>query len=183
MRSPFLAVAFAAAVAAAPVHAQTASSVQAPGGYAPMQAPCVRQGDGSCIPIGPVAPMPTTQGPLAAALSTPLAGTVTASTVNPISGAAGYANGTAVIGPMTPQLGRDIGLKLWTTNIAGFSCQMVDSIDGGVTKLPLTIFDTATGGPYTVPVNSVITNETVTGTQVYLLCSVTSGTLNYVVAQ
>jgi hypothetical protein len=183
MRYLLLPAALALALSGVPVHAQTASSVQAPGGYAPMQAPCVRQSDGSCVPVSPVAPLPTAQGPLAAAVSTPLAGTVTTTTVDPSSGAAGFANGSAVIGPLTPQLGRDIGLKLWTTNNAGFSCQMADSIDGGTTKLPLTIFDTATGGPYTAPVNSIITNETIANTQVYLLCTVTSGTLNYVVAQ
>lgn len=183
MRNLFLAGALMLIVGVMPAHAQTASSVQAPGGYAPMQAPCIRQTDGSCVPVSPIAPLPTAQGPLAAAVSTPLAGTVTATTVNPSSGGAGFASGSAVIGPMTPQLGRDIGLKLWTANNAGFSCQMADSIDGGATKLPLTIFDTATGGPYTMPVNSIITNETIANTQVYLLCTVTSGTLNYVVAQ
>ncbi|WP_267387631.1 hypothetical protein [Sphingomonas sp. GC_Shp_3] len=175
--------ALALPLSGAPAHAQTASSVQAPGGFAPMQAPCVRQSDGSCVPVSPVAPWPITQGPLAAAISTPLAGTVTSGTVTPSSGAAGFANGSAVIGPLTPQLGRDVGLKLWTTNNAAYSCQLVDSIDGGATKLPLTIFDAATGGPYTGPVNSIITNETIANTQVYLLCTVASGTLNYVVAQ
>lgn len=183
MRNLFLAGVVAFALSGAPGHAQTASSVQAPGGYAPMQAPCVRQSDGSCVPVSPIAPWPITQGPLAAAVSTPLAGTVTSGAVNPSSGAAGFANGSALIGPMAPQLGRDIGLKLWTTNNAGYSCQMVDSIDGGTTKLPLTIFDAATGGPYTGPVNSIVTNETIANTQVYLSCTVTSGTLNYVVAQ
>jgi hypothetical protein len=183
MRNLFLVGAAALALFGAPASAQTASSVQAPGGYAPMQAPCVRQGDGSCVPISPISPLPTAQGPLAAASSTPLAGTVTASTVNPTSGAAGFASGAAVIGPMAPQLGRDISLKLWTTNNAAFSCQMVDSIDGGATKLPLTIYDSAIGGPYTVPVNSVVLNETVAGAQVYLLCTITGGTLNYVVTQ
>lgn len=183
MRNLFRAGALVLALTDMPGHAQTASSVQAPGGYAPMQAPCVRQSDGGCVPVSPVAPLPTAQGPLAAAVSIPLAGTVTSSAVNPSSGAAAFMNGGAVIGPMAPQLGRDIGLKLWTANTAAFSCQLVDSIDGGITKLPLTIFDTATGGPYTVPINSIITTETIANTQVYLLCTVTSGTLSYVVAQ
>ncbi len=36
----------------------TGSSVQFPGGYAPGSAPCVRQFDGSCVPVGPAAPLP-----------------------------------------------------------------------------------------------------------------------------
>ena len=36
----------------------TGSSVQFPGGYAPGSAPCVRQPDGSCVPVGPAAPLP-----------------------------------------------------------------------------------------------------------------------------
>ncbi|MDF0490684.1 hypothetical protein PX554_21355 [Sphingomonas sp. H39-1-10] len=173
----------AAALLSAPAHAQSAASVQAPGGYAPIQAPCVRQSDSSCMAVSPTAPLPTTQGPLGAAISTPLAGSVTASAVTPTSGAARFADGTATIGPMVPQLGREIGLKLWSADDAIFSCEMRDSIDGGTTKLPLTIFDVAIGGPYTAPVNSAITAETIAGTQVYLLCGVRAGTLNYVVAQ
>jgi len=179
MRHFFLAV----ALLSAPAHAQSAASVQAPGGYAPIQAPCVRQSDSSCVAVSPTAPLPTTQGPLGAAMSTPLAGSVTASAVSPTSGAASFAGGVATIGPMVPQLGRDIALKVWSADNGAFSCQMRDSIDGGVTKLPLTLFDIAIGGPYSAPVNSAITSENIAGTQVYLLCSVSAGTLNYVVAQ
>ncbi|WP_416463169.1 hypothetical protein [Sphingomonas sp. VDB2] len=38
----------------------TGSSVQAPAGYAPMQAPCVKQVDGSCVPVSASAPLPVT---------------------------------------------------------------------------------------------------------------------------
>jgi len=182
MRHFFLAGALALAVCS-PARAQNAASVQAPGGYAPIQAPCVRQSDSSCVAVSPTAPLPTTQGPLGVAVSTPLAGTVTASAVAPTSGAASFVGGVATIGPMAPQLGRDISLKVWSADNAVFSCQMRDSIDGGATKLPLTIFDLPVGGPYTAPVNSAITAETIAGTQVFLLCSVSAGTLNYVVAQ
>lgn len=44
------------------VEAQTASSVQAPAGYAPMQAPCVKQADGTCEPVTAAKPMPVTGG-------------------------------------------------------------------------------------------------------------------------
>ncbi|MDY0958866.1 hypothetical protein SOM26_09240 [Sphingomonas sp. CFBP8993] len=44
---------------AIPGGAQTmGSSVQFPGGYAPGSAPCVRQADGSCVPVGAAAPLP-----------------------------------------------------------------------------------------------------------------------------
>jgi hypothetical protein len=171
--------AMALALIASPCLAQTASSVKAPSGFAPLQAPCVKQTDGSCSAVSSAAPLPTTPGPLAAASSVPLAGTVTSTAVTPTSGAATIASGTATIGPFIPTLGRDIALKLWTTNSAAFSCQMFDSIDGGVTKLPLSIFDTPIGGPYSGPVNSVITSESVNGSTVYLVCTVASGTLNY----
>ena len=174
-----LAGALALALFASPCLAQNASSVVAPSGFAPMQAPCVKQANSTCAPVSATAPLPTTPGPLAAASSIPLAGTVTSTAVTPTSGAATFASGTATIGPLTPILGRDIALKLWTTNSAAFSCQMFDSIDGGTTKLPLSIFDTPIGGPYTSAVNSVITSESVNGSTVYLLCTVTSGTLNY----
>lgn len=52
---------------ALPAAAQTASSIQAPAGYAPMQAPCVRQADGTCVPVSTTAPMPT--GPVAITLA------------------------------------------------------------------------------------------------------------------
>lgn len=38
----------------------TAASVQAPAGYAPMQATCVKQLDGTCSPVSATAPLPTT---------------------------------------------------------------------------------------------------------------------------
>lgn len=179
MKSLFRAGAMALALSASPCFAQTASSVQAPSGYAPVSAPCIEQSNGSCVSVKASTPMPTTQAALAAATSTALIGTVTSSAVTPSSGSATFASGTATAGPFTPQLGRDIVLKLWTTNNAAFSCQMLNSTDGGTTKLPLTIFDTQVGGPYTLPVNSAITAETVAGTTEWLTCTVTSGTLNY----
>lgn len=49
--------------AALPAAAQsTASSVQAPAGYAPMIAPCVKQVDGTCVPVSAANPLPTTGG-------------------------------------------------------------------------------------------------------------------------
>lgn len=47
-----------AACFAAPIAAQTASEVRAPGGFAPMQAPCVRQAGGACLPVSATVPLP-----------------------------------------------------------------------------------------------------------------------------
>ncbi len=52
--------AVALALIASPCAAQTASSVQVPAGYAPIQAPCVKQPDGSCLPVSAANPMPVT---------------------------------------------------------------------------------------------------------------------------
>lgn len=50
----------AAAFVATPAAAQVAKDVRAPGGFAPMQAPCVRLGNGACEPVTATAPMPVT---------------------------------------------------------------------------------------------------------------------------
>jgi len=47
---------------AAPCAAQTANSVKAPAGYAPVQAPCVQQADGGCLPVSATNPLPVTGG-------------------------------------------------------------------------------------------------------------------------
>lgn len=48
------------AMLATPATAQVAKDVRAPGGFAPMQAPCVRQTSGACEPVSASAPMPVT---------------------------------------------------------------------------------------------------------------------------
>lgn len=127
---------------------------------------------GACSPQGAIP-----------AISTPATGSVTSSAVTSTSGTTpSFSTGTATI-PFTPQLGRSINLRLWTTNSAVFSCQLFNSIDAGTTKLPLTFFDgTVLGGPYAVPVNSNITSESDPLVSEWLVCAVTSGTLNYRIA-
>lgn len=55
LRAGALALALFPAIAPA----QDATSVRAPAGYAPLQAPCVRQDDGGCLAVSKVAPLPT----------------------------------------------------------------------------------------------------------------------------
>ncbi|WP_088183563.1 hypothetical protein [Sphingobium sp. Z007] len=58
-----LACALALALLVTPGLAQTTgSSVQAPNGWAPMHAPCVKQVDGTCVPVSAAAPLPVTSG-------------------------------------------------------------------------------------------------------------------------
>ena len=48
----------------------TGSSVQFPLGWTPGQAPCVRQGDGTCVPVSAATPLPTAATAIDANLST-----------------------------------------------------------------------------------------------------------------
>lgn len=54
------AMALALALSPLAAVAQTASAIQAPAGYAPMSAPCVKQADGKCSPVAATVPMPVT---------------------------------------------------------------------------------------------------------------------------
>lgn len=47
-----------ATCSASPAFAQDAASVRAPAGFAPVQAPCVKQADASCLPVSAAAPLP-----------------------------------------------------------------------------------------------------------------------------
>lgn len=48
----------ASIVSFAPAVAQDATSVRAPAGFAPVQAPCVKQPDNSCTPVSAANPLP-----------------------------------------------------------------------------------------------------------------------------
>lgn len=81
MRGLNIAAGFALA-AAAPNTAQTGSSVQFPAGWAPSTSVCVKQVDGSCIPVSASIPLPALalakQEALALATSNGVASPVTA---------------------------------------------------------------------------------------------------------
>lgn len=142
----------------------TASSVQAPAGYAPMSAPCVKQVDGKCVPVGPDAALPTAPAQTAAT-STPLAGS---------------SSTTQVVGPFAPQLGRPMNVTLsgtWTG-----SAQLLRSIDGGTTKTPITVGG-ATWASYSANANEPAWVETEAGATYYLALTLSAGTLTYRVSQ
>lgn len=97
--------------------------------------------------------------------STPLTGTASASTV---------------VGPFTPQLARDIILTLsgtWTGAVV-----VKRSVDGGTTKLPLTVGGSSWGS-YAANCQEPVWLETEAGATYYLDITIATGTLAYRMAQ
>jgi len=103
-----------------------------------------------------------------------------AGTASPATPLAGVATGAAILGPFLPALSWPIWVSLsgaWTGQV-----QLLRSVDGGATKLPLTV----AGQPwasYTAPANEIAVEETVAGASYYLSVALTGGTLTYRVAQ
>ncbi len=118
---------------------------------------------------GIVAVDPLTGNPVpiasAAATSTPVTGSTTSSTT---------------MGPFAPQLGRDLAVTVTCTGTC--TAQLLSSIDGGVTKLPLTVGGLA-WATWTGPVNEVATTPTVAGTTYYLSLTASGGTTTGRMAQ
>ncbi len=158
----------------------TAGSVLAPAGFAPMQAPCVRQADKSCIAVSVSTPMPTSAAPLPAAASTALMGSVTSSAVTPTSGPATIAAGVATIGPIAPELGRGIRVILRGTWSGTFA--VGTSVDGCATVNPLTIAGSSWGS-FTGSANEIVDIPTLAGVVYCATAAVASGTLSYGVRQ
>jgi hypothetical protein len=71
---------------------QTASSVMYPAGWAPGMSPCVKQVDGTCLPVSAANPMPVTGGGGGGSTPTGTAGTPNASVVS----VQGIGGGTAI---------------------------------------------------------------------------------------
>lgn len=100
-----------------------------------------------------------------------------AATSTPLSGSSST---TQTVGPFTPQLGRPINLTLSGTWVG--SVQLLRSIDGGTTKLPLTVGGSAWGS-YSANANEPVWTETEAGATYYLAITRTSGTISYRIAQ
>ena len=138
--------------------------VALPAGYVTGQAIAYTTAADHAVLVSTTTPLPVTQT-RGTTTATPLAGSTSA---------------TATLGPYTPELGRPIWLTLtgvWTGN-----AQLLRSVDGGTTKLPLT----AAGQPYgsfTANANEAVTEESCAGATLYLLATITAGTLTYRVAQ
>lgn len=117
------ACAIALACLSSPLAAQSLPKIIAPSTIVPPSGVAFTGADGNTKVASPDAPLPVTQGPLAAATSAPLIGTST---------------GAQTVGPFVPVLGRPITVALSATSWPGGQVQLLRSTDGGVTKLPLT---------------------------------------------
>lgn len=141
----------------------TNHDIHAPGGFAPFTAVSFANGAGKAVTVEDQTPLPVTLAP--AGPVTPLAGTASASTM---------------AGPFVPVLGRPIVVTLagdWSGTVT-----LLRSVDGGTTKLPLTI-----GGlPWAVfsgNANEPVAEEREPGATYYLDFDRVSGTLSYRVSQ
>lgn len=139
-------------------------AILSPAGFVPEHALAFADPSGRAVRVGAGAPLPVRTA-IAAAGSIPLAGTASAS---------------GAVGPFTPELGRAIWLTLsgtWTGK-----AQVMRSIDGGATLLPLTV-----GGQewasFTANANEAVGEESVAGAAWYLAITLASGTLAYRVQQ
>lgn len=139
-------------------------SVEAPAAYVPQDALAFGAEGANAVGVDPAHPLPTVQR-LTAAASTPLAGTASTS---------------ASVGPFAPELGRPIWVTLagaWTG-----TATVSRSVDGGATKLPLTVGGAAWGS-FTAPAQEPVGEESEAAATWWLDIALVSGTLSYRVAQ
>lgn len=142
----------------------TIYEVKVPAGFIPSAAIAFGDSDGQATAVSGANPLPVAIAPAqVAATSTPLSGSTSAA--------------SSVVGPFTPVLMRSIMLTLsgtWTG-----SAQLLRSIDGGTTKLPLTLSDGTVKGLFRSAINAVVAEESVAGATYYLSIQLSSGTLSY----
>lgn len=137
--------------------------IQYPTTYSVSHAVAYSDIDGSSVLVGPDKPLPVTIGQPVG--TTPLAGTAVAS---------------AVVGPYVPVAGRPVMLSLegtWQGTVA-----LLRSTDGGANKLPVTIG----GNPwarFTGNACEPVWEESETVARLYLDIQLSSGSLNYRLAQ
>lgn len=132
----------------------------APAGFVPEMALCFTDSSGAAVPSSLSSPMPVAVTPVAAT-SVPIAGTTSAN---------------LLAGPFLPQLGRPI----WVTLSGTWSGSVVveRSVDGGATRLPLTIGGLP-WGRFTANAHEPVSEESVASAVYYLDIAISSGTLAY----
>ena len=138
--------------------------IQPPARYLPLVAIAFADDGGNGTTIDAAHPLPVSTL-IAEAASDPPAGAAVAS---------------GSFGPFTPELGRPIWLTLsgsWSGSVA-----VKRSVDGGVTKLPLTVGGAAWGG-FTGNACEPVAEESEAAAEYYLDVALVSGTLAYRVAQ
>jgi len=138
----------------------------------------------SAADITPLAPLPlgaATSGrqDTGNTLLSVLAGILQAATSTPVMGTAAT---SAVVGPFTPQVGRDVFVQLSSSAAWVGSVQLMRSLDGGITKCPVTLNGNSwglfTANASEAPVTATSASETF-----YLSITLTSGSLNYRICQ
>ena len=140
------------------------ADVKSPAGFVPQYAVAFGAVDAPAVAVHGGNPLPV-RAVMPASSATVLAGALAVS-------------GTA--GPFVPELGRPIIASLsgnWTGSV-----EVRRSVDGGATKLPLTV----AGEPwarFTTTANEAVAVENEAGATYYLVATLTTGALTYRVAQ
>ena len=140
------------------------AEVEVPAGFVPQYAIAFGAVDGPAVAVHPDNPLPV-RAIRQAATATALAGSMTAS---------------GIAGPFVPELDRPIWVSLsggWTG-----TAELLRSVDGGATMLPLTIGG-ARWGRFTATANEAVADESEVGATYYLAVTLNTGTLGYRVAQ
>jgi hypothetical protein len=140
-------------------------TISAPGGFVPQHALAFRSADGGSTVVDAGNPLPVGVS-TAPATSVALAGTATTS---------------GAVGPLLPQLGRAIWVTLsgsWTGTV-----QLLRSVDGGATRLPLTYGDGSARPVWSANMQAAVADESVAAASYYLAITLTSGSLGYRVEQ
>ena len=136
--------------------------IQSPSGYAATRAVVFADANGDAQIASATTPLPVAFG---AASTAALAGTTSA---------------TAVLGPFQPVLGRAVIFSLAGT-WAG-TAKVLRSVDGGTTKLPLTVAGTL-WGQFTSNACEPVWEESEAAATLWLDVTLTSGSLTYRIAQ
>ena len=140
------------------------ADVEVPAGFVPQYALAFGAVDGPAVAVHAANPLPVRAVQQAAAASA-LAGTLSASDT---------------VGPFVPDLGRAIWISLsgsWSGTV-----DVLRSVDGGATKLPLTIGGER-WGRFGGNANEAVADESEAGATYYLAVALQAGTLTYRVAQ
>ncbi len=139
--------------------------IHAPAAYYPPFAVAFADDDGNGVVVDATNPLPVTVAPPASETGTPLVGSLSAS---------------GVVGPFDPASGRAIWLSLsgvWTGTVT-----VQRSVDGGVTRLPLTAGGLAWAA-FTGNACEPVAEDSESGAAYYLDVTLASGTLTYRLAQ
>ena len=141
-----------------------AGRIEAPAGFVPQHALAFGAADGPAVGVDAAHPLPIAAVRLPAAAA-PLAGSTAASTT---------------VGPFVPELDRPI----WVTLAGDWrgSVSLLRSIDGGATRLPLTVAGQS-WAIFAANAQEAIGEESAASASYWLAASISSGTLTYRVAQ